>query len=216
MTKSIWAVVIMVVLLLGVGATVASPAPPPAPLTPPREPAPAPTSSGTVLSQNYATTTFSFGYPESYTLNEGYTYDAFGPKKLIHGIALTIPASMATTSAGTNLSSDTRISVEQLPRARNCTGDIYLQENVFSYTFTEGGISYSLATTSGAAAGNRYEELVYALATSTPCTAVRYFLHSSPIENYDPGTHTEFDRAALLKELDAIRRSVVLKTVVTQ
>ena len=45
---------------------------------------------------------------------------SFGEKKLIHGVKFTIPMTMAT---GTNLSSDTHLSIESLPRAKNCTGE---------------------------------------------------------------------------------------------
>jgi hypothetical protein len=74
----------------------------------------------------------------------------------------------------------------------------------------DGSVSYSLATTSGAGAGNFYEEWVFALASSSPCTAVRYFIHSGNIGNYPTGAVTEFDHAALIKDFDSIRRSLTL------
>ena len=161
-----------------------------------------------VATSSYTGTTFSIAYPADYTLNATYAYDAFGPKKLIQGVKFTVPPSMAT---GTNLSaSDTGASVEQLPRAKNCTGDIYIQDNVKAQEVTDNGVAYSVATTSGAGAGNFYEEQVYALVGSSPCTAVRYFIHSGNIGNYEPGAVTEFDRNALLTAFDTIRRSLIL------
>ncbi len=154
----------------------------------------------------YATSTYSVKYPGDFTIDTRYTYDQFGPKKLIHGVKFIIPSTMAT---GTNLSADTGISVEQLPRAKNCTGDIYLKANVTAHTITEGGIKYSFASSTGAAAGNRYEEDVYALATSSPCTAVRYFIHSAAIENFPAGRVRAFNRGALLTKFDKIRQSLV-------
>src|SRR3989344_5045596 len=68
----------------------------------------------------YATTTFSIMYPQTFTLNEFYKYEGF-PKKPIDGVSLTVPLGMAT---GTNLSSDSYLAVEWLPRAKSCTGDI--------------------------------------------------------------------------------------------
>lgn len=146
-------------------------------------------------------------YPSNYSLNSTYSYTSFGPQKPISGLSLTIPSSMAT---GTNLASDTYVSVEQLPRAKNCTGDIFILDNVKTSTVVESGTTYSVATTSGAAAGNRFEETVYAISGSKPCTAVRYFVHYGTIENYPAGEVREFDRAALLGSFDTIRRTLSL------
>src|SRR3989344_3971965 len=83
---------------------------------------------------SYATSTYSVKYPSDFILNAPYAYGAFGPKKPINGVKFIIPGTMAT---GTNLSADTGISVEQLPRAKNCTGDIYLHANVTAHDITQ-------------------------------------------------------------------------------
>ncbi len=167
-----------------------------------------PDSSGNLL-QSYASSTMgiSIKYPKDYTLNESYSNESVNPKKPIRGMSLTIPATMAT---GTNLSSDTKISVEQLPNAKKCTGDIFIAANVKAHSMSDNGVDYSVATSSDAAAGNRYEESVYALANSKPCTAVRYLVHYGVYENYPAGTITQFDSAALMNAFDTIRRSLVL------
>ncbi len=154
----------------------------------------------------YATSTYSVKYPGNFILNAPFAYGAFGPKKPIYGVKFIIPSTVAT---GTNLSADSGVSVEQLPRAKNCTGDIYLLASVTAYEVIENGTEYSFASSTGAAAGNLYEEQVYALATSSPCTAVRYFIHSTNIGNYPAGMVREFDRAALLSTFDKIRQSLV-------
>ena len=165
---------------------------------------PQPTQMATTT---YATTTFSLVYPSEFILDENYAYEGV-PNKPIPGVKFTIPLGMAT---GTNLSSfDTGVSVESLPRAQRCTGDIYILENVRANELVENGTTYSLATTSGAGAGNLYEEHVYALADSSPCTAIRYFIHSTNIGNYEPGAVREFDRDVLLRAFDEIRRSLLL------
>ena len=156
----------------------------------------------------YTTSTYSVKYPSDFVLNAQYAYDLFGPNKLINGVKVTIPSAMAT---GTNLSADTYLSIEQLPRAKKCTGDIYLTASVVAQNITENGTDYSFASSTGAAAGNRYEEHVYALATSSPCTAVRYYIHSSGIENFVEGAVQEFDKEALLTSFDKIRASLVLQ-----
>lgn len=156
--------------------------------------------------QAYASTTMGVAleYPPGYTLDELYFYGQF-PGKPIHGVSFVVPASVAT---GTNLSADTRLSVEQLPRAKSCTGDIYINDNVKATKMTENGVEYSVASTTGAGAGNRYEEWVYAIVGSQPCTAVRYYLHSTNIGNYPAGAVREYDRGQLLAEFDQIRRSL--------
>jgi hypothetical protein len=204
-----WAgIIVVVVIVLGAGWYFRSPIKhlfvkdaAPVVETPPADP--------TASWSTYASTTLGVAikYPAGFTINEAYAYDQFGPKKLVHGVALTIPATMAT---GTNLSSDTRLSVEQLPRAKKCTADIFIPTNVVAVSLADGGIQYSVATTSGAAAGNRYEETVYAVADSQPCTAVRYFVHYGVIENYPAGAVQEFDRTALINQFDAIRRTMQL------
>ena len=155
----------------------------------------------------YATSTFSIRYPSTYSVNDAYAYDQFAGKP-IAGVKFTISETVAT---GTNLSSyDTGVSVEWLPRARSCTGDIFIVPNVKTIDLTVGSTTYSVATTTGAGAGNFYEEQVFALKGSKPCTAVRYFIHSSNIGNFDPGAVAAFDRGALLSTFDAIRDSLTL------
>ena len=62
----------------------------------------------------------------------------------------------------------------------------------------------------GAAAGNRYEETVYTLPGTNPCIAVRYFIHYGVFQNYPAGTVREFDQQALLASFDAIRHTLVI------
>ena len=158
----------------------------------------------------YATSTYSVQYPPEFILDENYAYDQFGPTKLIHGVRFAIPETMAT---GTTLSADSYVAIEQLPRAQNCTADIYLKQDVKAVAFTEDGTAYSIATSSEAAAGSTYEEMVFALPDSSPCTAVRYRVHSTNIGNYPAGTVQEFDRTALLAAFDTIRRSLQVSSM---
>lgn len=172
-------------------------------------PTPTPTPAPVDTRSTYASSTlgFSIKYPQDFTVNEKYAYQGV-PKKPIAGVKFTIPMTMAT---GTNLSADSGVSVEWLPNAKSCTGDIYIFDNVKAQELTEGGVEYSVATTSGAGAGNLYEETVYAIASSSPCTAVRYLIHSTQLANYPAGTVRAFDRAALLAAFDKVRQSLVLQ-----
>lgn len=152
-------------------------------------------------------------YPKDYLLNESFTNTTVNPQKPISGVKFTVPLTMAT---GTNLSADSGVSIEWLPRAKSCTGDIYLAANVKPTTLADGSATYSVATSSDAGAGNLYEEIVYAIPSSTPCMAVRYFIHSTQIANYPAGTVRAFDRAALISDFDKIRRSLVLTPAASQ
>ena len=173
---------------------------------------PAPSGGDTpqqTATTTYSGSTFSITYPVDFMVDPAFSNEEVNPAKPISGVKFTIPEGMAT---GTNLAADTFLSVEWLPRAKNCTGDIYVRDNVRPQEVSDGMVTYSVASTSGAAAGNRYEEMVYALPQSSPCTAVRYSIHYSDIGNYEPGTVQEFDRAKLMGMFDEMRRSLVLTT----
>ena len=143
-----------------------------------------------------------------YSVDTSYEYQAQGPGKAIGGVKFTIPGSMAT---GTNLASDSYISVEHLAAGQTCDASTFaLDPSIKSQTVTDGGISYSVASSSDAGAGNRYEETVYALSGSSPCIAVRYFIHYGAIQNYPEGAVQQFDKAALLQTFDQIRRTLAL------
>lgn len=149
---------------------------------------------------------FSISVPQSYVVDEFYHYQGLGPGKTISGVQFIVGTS---TTVGTNLSSDTYISIEYLPFQKQCRADLFLFSGTATTT-SESGVSYSVASTTGAAAGNRYEETVYALPNTNPCIAVRYFIHYGDIGNYPPGDATEFNREALVDQFDSIRRTLEL------
>lgn len=151
---------------------------------------------------------FSIRYPAGYSIDTEYRYQEFGPGKEIGGIKFTIPPSMST---GTNLSDyDTGVSVEGIPNIQNCNAGLFIYQDSEITSVTDEGTEYSVATTNGAAAGNFYEEKVWAIPGTNPCIAVRYLIHSTNIGNYPPGVVREFNRDALLKQFDAIRRTLIL------
>jgi membrane-bound inhibitor of C-type lysozyme len=125
------------------------------------------------------------------------------------GVRFRIPAAMAT---GTNLStSDTGLSVESIESVTDCSANTFTSNPITATTVTVNGTEYSFATSSDAGAGNYYEEHIYALPYSRPCTAIHYLIHSTNIANYDPGTKTEFNRTSLLQSFDAMRDSLVTR-----
>ncbi len=150
---------------------------------------------------------FSIKYPTGSVLNESYAYDQLGPEA-IPGIKVAVSPKL---TEGTNLSTDSGVSVEYFPNADACNASMFLYDQPKATTLTDGGVTYSVASASGAGAGNLYEEKVYALSGQNPCIAVRYFIHYTQIGNYPAGTRTEFNKAALLAEFDTIRHSLTLK-----
>lgn len=150
---------------------------------------------------------YSISYPAGYRA-EQYVYQAL-PERSIPGTRFSIPASL---SAGTNLSPDSYVSVEVMPGAINsCSAQIYLASPVHEGFVDVGEHRYSVASSMEAAAGNRYEERVYATPIDGGCIGVRYFIHYGAIENYPKGAVTNFDRQALSAQFDTIRQSLVLR-----
>jgi hypothetical protein len=166
------------------------------------------TTTAQTLNRIYADSQqkFSVRIPDSFTVNENYTYQGFVPSRTIKGALFTVNAS---TTQGTNLSRDTGISVEQLVSTQPCTASLFL-DHASSTIRLLGNKTYSVASSTDAGAGNRYEETVYAIPGTNPCFAVRYFIHYSAIENYPVGTIKAFDRQALLLTFDQIRNTLVL------
>jgi hypothetical protein len=172
---------------------------------------------GTNLSQVYVDGAYGFSLrlpgigfanQETYVINDAYYYRGIAGSKKILGASFSIPVSVAT---GTNLSPDTYISVEQMPSVKNCIpASFFDNKNVLNLSSSEQDAKYSVASLTYSKAGSQYEEIVYALANTNPCTAVRYFIHYSAIESYVPGTVQEFDKKSLLAEFDQIRYSLVV------
>ena len=148
----------------------------------------------------HASPAFSLDYPAGYTLNETYTDYRFGPANRIHGVALTVPVSLATNS---NLSVNSYVSVEWLDGTA-CTIDQFLQNASPPTKVSDRGVEYQKATSSSAGAGNFYDETVFLKG----CLVVRYFVHTLNFSGFPPGVVKEFDRAALMASFDAIRRSL--------
>lgn len=152
---------------------------------------------------------FSIRYPADYVSHASYVYQALGPGKDIHGVQFTIPGPLAE---GTNLSSsDTGISVEYLPAVPDCHAGLFLTGNTPEKTVNDQGSDFSYLASTGAAAGNMYEEQVWAATGTNPCIAVRYMIHSGNIGNYPSGTVKEFDKTSLLRQFDTIRRTLIIR-----
>jgi len=167
-----------------------------------------PKSTNQNLSQTYSNSAkgFSIRYPSDFTVDDTYKYQELGPGKDIPGVKFTIPLSMKT---GTNLGSDSYVSVEEILKTQTCTASLFLDQGK-THALTDGNVTYSVASSTGAGAGNRYEETVYATPITDGCLAIRYFIHYSVLENYPLGTVKQFNKQALLNQFGAIRHSLII------
>ena len=178
----------------------------------------APVTVGATLPSIYASTEGSFSLRLPSLANataDGYSVDESfknvqSPELSIDGVKFTIPKALAS---GTNLSQDTYLSVEHIPEVVGCTADLFFDGTQKNTPVVDAGVTYSVATSSGAGAGNRYEDVVYALQGSNPCVAVRYMVHYGALENYattSSSTIKAFNSNALLAQFDQIRRTLIV------
>lgn len=174
----------------------------------------APIDSAGIFSRVYVNSRegFSLRLPSATSTYGDFTVDQtyknqLSPKKIISGIKFTIPASLAN---GTNLSKDSYLSVESIPNAESCTADMFFDGVHNAQEQTLNDVTYSVATSQNAGAGNRYEETVYAIPGLHACTGVRYMIHYSVLQNYPDGTVEEFDKPALLNLFDQVRQTLLI------
>jgi len=150
---------------------------------------------------------FSIAYPEGWQADATYVYPMRIEGRELHGVSFSVPEALR---AHTNLATDTRLSVESVTGAKVCDARNFVDSPENELTENDGGHTWSVASTGDAGAGNFYDETVYALAGSSPCLAIRYFVHSTNIANYDPGAVRQFDRRALITMFGRIRSTLTL------
>ncbi len=169
----------------------------------------APTPTPTLVTYASSTMGITVRYPAAFTPDDTYSYKLQSPERNIRGVKLTIPRAMAT---GTNLSADSYISIEKVSGLgeSECNAGAFFDQPLRPEKIIEGEVAYTIASSTGAAAGNRYEEMVYAISGTSPCVAIRYFIHYGVIENYPRETIREFDKKVLVGLFDTIRRTVVV------
>ena len=146
---------------------------------------------------------FSVQYPATWRLDRTARANT-GPADTQLIIGFAVPDSLTN---GTNLSRESRISIETLTKGA-CSAARFLEDGADTKTVRENGVRYSVGNFGDAGAGNYYEQTVYVRPDTKPCLAVRLFIHSTNIGNYDPGTIREFDRKTLDATFDNIRHSL--------
>ena len=170
----------------------------------------APKTASSNLPQIYSNSKmgFSLRLPADYKIDSSKYYQGLGQRQDISGVKFTIPS---TVASGTNLSNDSYLSVEEIPTTQMCDASLFTYKGVATSTLLENNVEYSIASTSDAGAGNRYEESIYALPGNNPCIAVRYLVHYSVFENYPAGMVKQFDKQSLLNQFNQIRRTLVVE-----
>lgn len=73
------------------------------------------------------------------------------------------------------------------------------------------GFTFVHSTSQGAGAGNYYEQEIYRMVNKNICYEVIYFIHSTNIGNYTPGTVIEFERDALMQKLYGVFSTFTIK-----
>lgn len=166
------------------------------------------TSDQTAGNSAYVNKVFGFQIQpgEGFTTRESYLNQDLGPGREIPGVAFVIPAAL---SQGTNLSPDSYLSVEKLSDV-DCTPSSFIDSVTTTETVNISGVSFEKAVVGGAGAGNLYEETVYVTEKADACFAVREFVHSTQLANYDPGTVKAFDKAKLTKLFDSMLATLVI------
>ena len=155
---------------------------------------------------------FSISYPQDWIVNQSYQNTTLGPNKTLDGVGFAVPQAFVT---GTNLSSDSSISVENNTTSTDCDASEFLDDAVpaGSKTITINGQTWSLATGSDAGAGNRYQETVvsfpHSVTPTDPCLGIRLFLHYGALENYPTGTVKAFDQDAITRIYESMVNSFI-------
>jgi len=73
------------------------------------------------------------------------------------------------------------------------------------------GFTFVHSKADGAGAGNFYEQEIYRMANKGICYEVIDYIHSTNIENYTPGTVTEFDKTSIIQKLNGVFATFTIK-----
>jgi len=150
---------------------------------------------------------YSIAYPADWTFEEDGAYSFSNPT--LKGIAIRIPGRMTN---GTNLSPNTRLSVETLPGS-NCTPAQFASKTADPiegvHSLKADGRSYTAAVSDDPYPG--HDDKSYLFVIKGTCMAVRYLVVASDLGAYDPGTVRAFDNRKLMAQFDGIRATLTLK-----
>lgn len=150
----------------------------------------------------------SMRYPSDFAVNEEYSYAGMGRNTQIRGVSFAVPESKLKN---TNLLPGTQISVEVIPGMPSCNAQIFISDPDTIRSFLEDDVLYSSAVKKKGNAKDEYEEQVYAVSGASPCVAVRYAIHSTPLTSYSDSSLRPYERDDLISAFDSMRRSLVVQ-----
>jgi hypothetical protein len=70
------------------------------------------------------------------------------------------------------------------------------------------GLNFVHSTSEGAGAGNYYQQEIYRTVQNNACHEVIFYIHFTSASNYTPGTVTEFNRDAVMRNLQAVQSMI--------
>jgi hypothetical protein len=73
------------------------------------------------------------------------------------------------------------------------------------------GFTFVHSTSADAGAGNIYQQEIYRMVNQNICYEVIFFMHSSNVGNYTPGTVNEFDHDGLVQKMSSVLATFVIK-----
>lgn len=151
---------------------------------------------------------FSFDYPSQFTVSAGNSSTTqWMQNTTVPGTILaqvTMPPSLqpntnfqgATFTVGTSNKSSA---------VSNCL--VQKNGNASSSVVTINGTSFTRITYGDAGAGNFYDIVSYRTVHDNACYALEYVIHSTNIQNYPPGTITQFDQSSVQSMLESMVQS---------
>ncbi len=149
--------------------------------------------------------------PQNWTIQTDYTFSVLGPGHPLPGVLFSIPQSEA---AGTNLSSlGTGVAVVTPPRHQPCDARDYLATARNSVELSEAGILWTMAHATDVGTGTKSTTQIFARRIGGHCLLVLYLVHTTDLNAYPAGSVQPYDRVALLRTFDRVRRSLVLASV---
>jgi len=170
------------------------------------------TSIGTTNMYTDTGKTFSFSYPNTFSLYGGDgSYDTnWSGRSTDLGILLTVVAIPKSFQPGTNFSeAKFTVGVSSDPKAvANCQITGVMNGDQVPVPVNINGISYKKLISGDAGAGNFYENTSYRTVRNGQCYAIEYTIHSTNIGNYSPDQNIkEFDKAKVTNTLESIVQS---------
>lgn len=151
---------------------------------------------------------FKINTPEDFKIDENYRYLLPG-NKYLEGVKFSVPERFFK---GTNLSSETYISVEKISNPLSaCSMDEFSGYHELTGIEKVGKLSFSKAISISAGVGNRYDETILVTKVEDGCLGIRFFIHYTVIENYPEGSVKEYDDKLLRETFSDIFKTIEIK-----